>query len=401
MRRLIIKNLGPIKHIDININKVNVFMGPQSSGKSTIAKVISFCTWLDKQRNNDTVYKNAYRRLAVYHRLESYFTLDTEIIYYGENIVYIYKEVYLEEYIETTKGYTLIWRGEKDRVYNKGSLTNNPKVIYIPAERNFVSSVPNLSDYAEDDDNLLDFVKSWYDAKRKYTKSTSLNILNLGVNYFTEDGVSDNIVLDSGKTLALASSSSGIQSIVPLFLLVNWLSKGIYENQKPYSHIETKRLEELLENLSETTSKEIEVLRERLMSFVSGRIYTHTQFIIEEPEQNLFPETQKELLYYLISSLNHGKNHDLVITTHSPYILYAINNCMLGYVVKDNISEDDNEIKSFNEAWISPETVSIWELRDGEVACIQDKDSGLIKGNYFDKIMNNIIADFRNLLNYY
>lgn len=376
-------------------------MGPQSSGKSTIAKVISFCTWLDKQRNNDTVYKNAYRRLAVYHRLESYFTLDTEIIYYGENIVYIYKEVYLEEYIETTKGYTLIWRGEKDRVYNKGSLTNNPKVIYIPAERNFVSSVPNLSDYAEDDDNLLDFVKSWYDAKRKYTKSTSLNILNLGVNYFTEDGVSDNIVLDSGKTLALASSSSGIQSIVPLFLLVNWLSKGIYENQKPYSHIETKRLEELLENLSETTSKEIEVLRERLMSFVSGRIYTHTQFIIEEPEQNLFPETQKELLYYLISSLNHGKNHDLVITTHSPYILYAINNCMLGYVVKDNISEDDNEIKSFNEAWISPETVSIWELRDGEVACIQDKDSGLIKGNYFDKIMNNIIADFRNLLNYY
>ena len=376
-------------------------MGPQSSGKSTIAKVISFCTWLDKQRNNDTVYKNAYRRLAVYHRLESYFTLDTEIIYYGENIVYIYKEVYLEEYIETTKGYTLIWRGEKDRVYNKGSLTNNPKVIYIPAERNFVSSVPNLSDYAEDDDNLLDFVKSWYDAKRKYTKSTSLNILNLGVNYFTEDGVSDNIVLDSGKTLALASSSSGIQSIVPLFLLVNWLSKGIYENQKPYSHTETKRLEELLENLSETTSKEIEVLRERLMSFVSGRIYTHTQFIIEEPEQNLFPETQKELLYYLISSLNHGKNHDLVITTHSPYILYAINNCMLGYIVKDNISEDDNEIKSFNEAWISPETVSIWELRDGEVVCIQDKDSGLIKGNYFDKIMNNIIADFRNLLNYY
>lgn len=401
MRKLIIKNFGPIKHIDININKINVFMGPQSSGKSTIAKVISFCTWLDKQRNNDTVYKDAYRRLAVYHRLESYFTLDTEIIYYGENIVYIYKEVYLEEYIETTKDYLLIWQGEKDRVYNKGSLTNNPKVIYIPAERNFVSSVPNLSDYAEDDDNLLDFVKSWYDAKRKYTKSTSLNILNLGVNYFSEDGVSDNIVLDSGKTLTLASSSSGIQSIVPLFLLVNWLSKGIYENQKPYSHIETKRLEELLENLSETTSKEIEVLRERLMSFVSGRIYTHTQFIIEEPEQNLFPETQKELLYYLISSLNHGKNHDLVITTHSPYILYAINNCMLGYVVKDNISEDDNEIKSFNEAWISPETVSIWELRNGEVACIQDKDSGLIKGNYFDKIMNNIIADFRNLLNYY
>ena len=47
-RRLIINNIGPIKHVDIYLNKINVIIGPQSSGKSTIAKIISFCSWLEK-----------------------------------------------------------------------------------------------------------------------------------------------------------------------------------------------------------------------------------------------------------------------------------------------------------------------------------------------------------------
>ena len=44
MARLIIRNIGPIKNVDIELNKVNVFIGEQSSGKSTIAKIISFCS---------------------------------------------------------------------------------------------------------------------------------------------------------------------------------------------------------------------------------------------------------------------------------------------------------------------------------------------------------------------
>ena len=47
MARLIIRNIGPIKDIDIELNKVNVFIGEQSSGKSTIAKIVSFCSWLE------------------------------------------------------------------------------------------------------------------------------------------------------------------------------------------------------------------------------------------------------------------------------------------------------------------------------------------------------------------
>ena len=94
MARLIIRNIGPIKNVDIELNKVNVFIGEQSSGKSTIAKIVSFCLWLEKTVNKDDVFfgegKEAYRRLQTYHHIQSYFREDSVICYLGENLAYAY-----------------------------------------------------------------------------------------------------------------------------------------------------------------------------------------------------------------------------------------------------------------------------------------------------------------------
>ena len=49
MKRLIIRNLGALKDVDISFSQVNVIIGPQSLGKSTILKVASYCTWLEKR----------------------------------------------------------------------------------------------------------------------------------------------------------------------------------------------------------------------------------------------------------------------------------------------------------------------------------------------------------------
>ena len=135
-------------------------MGPQSCGKSTLAKIISFCTWMEKTNafEEKMAWKDAYKRLRSYHKLSgSYFNEDSLIYYAGENLTYVYNwkekeeipvlydEYYTEHYIE--KEYFFLSLDKKI----------NPKVIYIPAERNFVSVVPNLRNYAEDNDNLLDF----------------------------------------------------------------------------------------------------------------------------------------------------------------------------------------------------------------------------------------------------
>ena len=41
MERLILKNFGPIPELDIELKKINLFIGEQGVGKSTIAKVLT------------------------------------------------------------------------------------------------------------------------------------------------------------------------------------------------------------------------------------------------------------------------------------------------------------------------------------------------------------------------
>ena len=39
MTKITINNFGPIKALEFDLNKVNIIIGPQSSGKSSIAKL--------------------------------------------------------------------------------------------------------------------------------------------------------------------------------------------------------------------------------------------------------------------------------------------------------------------------------------------------------------------------
>ena len=47
MKHLIVKHIGPLDQIDIELKKVNVIIGPQSSGKSCVLKLACYCTWVE------------------------------------------------------------------------------------------------------------------------------------------------------------------------------------------------------------------------------------------------------------------------------------------------------------------------------------------------------------------
>ena len=250
MARLIIRNIGPIKNVDIELNKVNVFIGEQSSGKSTIAKIISFCSWLEKTVNRDGVVfregKEAYRRLQAYHHIQSYFRENSVICYLGENVAYAYN--WPSEEALPYPGWDIIDRkhfSDKEVFLYPESKVVNPKVIYIPAERNFVSVVPNLQKYAENDDNLMEFLLSWQEARKKYSTSHKLALLNLDMDFYSQDGIYNMVRLPNGGAVALEAASSGLQSIVPLLTLIDWLAKGIYQENKPYSFEEIEKIRAL------------------------------------------------------------------------------------------------------------------------------------------------------------
>ena len=103
--------------------------------------------------------------------------------------------------------------------------------------------------------------------------------------------------------------------------------------------------------------------------------FTKTQccdLIIEEPEENLFPDIQQDFTYYIIREILKKEGHKLLITTHSPYILFALNNCLMGKLVEKNIPDEKRKEYPSSSAWIDPKLVSIYEIHEGALKCIQE-----------------------------
>lgn len=413
MNRLIIRNIGPIKDIDLDLNKINVFIGPQGSGKSTIAKIISFCSWLEKDNSvaEQACSEGLIARLTSFHHMEGYFSQESEILYEGDNIAFIYN---LANGLDASISKRFVnncneCKSEKEAILHTDNKNINPKVAYIPAERNFVSAVPSLKNYSDKDDNLQSFVNDWFEAKRHYMRETPIPIMALGIDYFYNQGADADYLLqeNASSTIPLVAASSGYQSIVPLVVLLKWLSSGIYEENKPFSPAENEKVRNILAHLSVISEESNATIIERLRGFLEGRVYSHTQFIIEEPEQNLFPRTQMDLLYQILSEINHGRNHRLVLTTHSPYILYALNNCILAHIVEDSMDKELSESLECAKYAVAPKDVSVWSIHDG---CIRNENNeynktiqdsrGLVRKNYFNDVMKDVMNEFNTMLPY-
>lgn len=381
MAHITIRNIGPIKEVDIDLNKINVFMGAQSSGKSTIAKIICHCQWVekkcfpavDKEQMMLKYSADFYDNMVKHHRLLDYFNTKSEIKYKGDFISIAYNHNDRQVSI-------------KENQKNKYSY---PKIAYIPSERNLLAVIPTLSKYNDTDDYILDFMYDWFDARENIRELSLKNILKRNVKY-SYDNDRDYIV-DGGTRMLLSNASSGVQALTPMMTVLENSVKNIYKKERVRSYEEELVARKMKDAFS--TKEEFDKAINATFNYNYSRIF------LEEPEQNLFPNTQINFLYWLISMVRH-KKHQLTLTTHSPYILFALNNCMMGGLV--NLAISQNKRLGFNSssAWIKPENVSIYEIEDGKLRCIQDKD-GIIEDNYLNQAYKEVSSEYLSLLEYY
>lgn len=421
MSRLIIDNIGPISHIDIPINRLNVIIGKQSSGKSTIAKVLSFCLWLEKDiiahQEKDYVDGNLLiKELLSYHKITNYIKEGTYIHYDGDFITFDYHSP--EEFSIT------LYEG-----FNKAE---NGKVAYIPSERNIVA-ISNISSLQMDKSYVRDFLFNWLSVHSIYTKEAAMPIVDLGVRYYyDEDSKSDKVILPDGKELEIDEVSSGIQSVVPLYVYMSYITKWIFKHEEgtsydKYSVIQKALIRKVMEDVDDETvnkalnlpaiqEKMIEslsILRRAVKENVQSEEFAqitdlmeklekphYANLIIEEPELNLFPQTQVSLIYAMLKDIDFNRDK-LMITTHSPYTLYAINNCMLSYKVADDMDNEDKLRLPSYASRINPEMVSVWQTNDdGTLTNIKTSPLGLIGKHYFNEVMNDTLDEYHTMLDY-
>lgn len=352
MKHLIIRNIGPLNEADITLKKVNVIIGPQSSGKSCVLKVACYCTWVEKriELTQDPSFfekENAFiNELVRFHKLKSYIKADTYIEYESDCMLFSYSR--------QTGQFKFEWK-------NCWGYTRS-KVTYIPAERNMVAVIPNWFEVKLADDNIRDFMSDWETARK--ATAQQLEVLNLGVSYhYEESSRADKVRIESGEELDFTDTSSGLQSLIPLYVHLNYLDKLQYEQTKSESVQRESENWELLRHIYSILFEKDAIDKLRKSGFFSKKnkgitipqdmptelfgavgllfadqasanrckdIYTRytgnhfCDIFLEEPEENLFPPTQTQLTDWLLDLTEGPHASNLFIATHSPYILTSL-----------------------------------------------------------------------------
>ncbi len=354
MSKLKIKNFGPIKiglgENWIVINKVTIFIGNQGSGKSTIAKVYSTLSWVEKAVNRGDfgvdMTNKGFRRLFDYQNLMGYFRDNTEIEYDGDilKISYDAKNKYLKIDQKNSNSFVV------------------PKIMYVPAERNFLSVIKNATGVRGLPEPLFEFAE---ELKRGQNEFKS-NKVPLPINdvYYKYDHKSDSSFI-TGKdfNVNLLAASSGFQSIVPLYIVSLSLSQIINSGSEinpdnisvKHSIRMSEEISKILERTDIMTDSRVEMIDEIIKRF-QNRAFVN---IVEEPEQNLFPESQWELLKKLFEFNNMNNGNKLILTTHSPYLINFTSIAIQAGFLKNEIKNknNSNELMARLEKVISSKSI--------------------------------------------
>lgn len=397
MSRIKIKNFGPIREGFVendgwmDVNKVTVMIGDQGSGKSTMAKLISLFSWIEKSIARNTISPEQlnveiFKNLCLQQEIYEYFSDDTYLSFEGD--------AYNFEYDERKKSFKAKVNGSGNKNYIL------PKIQYVSAARNLLTILYNISlqQIPDKNGNVIDLssnipfmVKVLNFEYMKALEAFAQNGFSLPVNdtsvYFQNHNT---FIIAKGKRVAMASASSGIQSITPLLLvshfLLNEVSKNIYEKVKTIDNNLKGRIEanfseesaELLEKFKQvcafgkgilTEKKDEILLDEKLKKFIPSFFIN----IVEEPEQNLFPTSQQKVINSLLEYNNALDSNKLIITTHSPYIIGYMTLAVKAMELfkkakKEEVRAQINEIVPQKSA-ISHDDLVIYELdeKDGSI----------------------------------
>lgn len=374
--RLIVRNFGPITNLDIEFRRLTLFIGDQGSGKSTLSKLLTICRdynwWLQmlENANAEDVKKPFYD-----FGINEYFMDDTFISYTMTGLSIKYENgafCIVSDYIDADdiKTYFLYLNkrygsGQDAAVDEAQAKELEPyarAVLYILAERNLVGNLSEslasmLTAQVPLPKPLMEYMSMFERAKKEYP---SYNIPFFNVKFVKKNGKERIELVGKDKDLPLSACSSGLQSAIPMLMVIDYALKT--------------------------------------ESFNS--------FVIEEPEQNLFPQNQFEMLSFVTSKL-WDKNHrrQFIITTHSPYLLSSLNVLMLAYKLQhiEGVREEAEKI-IIPGYTVNPDDVSVFALDPtSEVYCksLISEKTGLVSVNDLDSASEIIGDDYDKLMRLY
>ena len=439
-----IKDFGPIKDVDIVLKNVNVFIGPQASGKSTLAKIFTIFKSPRKFLLETGIGLNETHKYSTeivievlrLFNIEKFLTPTTEICFDSEvhkislskgEIIYdsklLNKLKYIRDLME--RGF----EGNKNEIaISINSFFKPFALFHIRASQHLrtLKLISTSSGFAQLGD-LLPLSKEKIGETLKFLEDIEVSLSTNAAVYIPAERIIANIIKEYLANLVLnkvpipqhiLAFAAELEKSKPKSIDLGFIQKGLkykLENGNQNIYINDTQFISL-----ESAASGIQSIIPILSFSDKMQSQDHSAIVIEEPELNLFPTAQYRLLE-LIESIRKDPTRfgweDLGIihtyTTHSPYVLSALNNFLYAHKIIKELCreypygsqmriEKEKEItakvKSIVRATIDPESFTAYQISDGFASPIFNESEGLISDNFIDESTDIINDDFDKLM---
>ena len=425
--KLRLYHIGPIQECDLVLNEFTVLTGPQSSGKSTVAKAVYFFRTVKQDILNIIMQGGpqavsdrdaASWRMALTQRLKDKFLqlfgtswimpLDMEMEYiYRKNVSirvsltpnfddpiknYIKIEFSgaVEDYLAdlSQQNFSNISPGQRDHVEQQLSRWfNDPyETVFIPAGRNLITLLSAQLNYIFTSLENSQLRNIDYITKR-YTEL----ILKLKPTFgYGMDGVIKEIEADP---IRLKKHKDIRPAVNLLMKAAKQVLNGSYRYTENEERLYLSDSKYVKINLASSGQQEVVWLFNLLFYYLVEQ--RKVFLIVEEPESHLYPASQQTISHVLSLMLTSGNTG--IVTTHSPYVLGTLNYLMLASQVPAQY-QGDVKSRLNKRFWLDAEKANAYYIHDGklEVAINEDDGLKLIKNELIDGASTEIngLSDF-------
>lgn len=429
MHSIKISNFGPIDYFEMNLSKkLNVFIGQQATGKSTIVKLIYFGEsvkdelynfLLDEQQlaDKDTTqllrgfsgvlvqkFKSFFGSTKHYkdYKIKFSFGQNKEMTIGCDKINNKYGWInfngelknLVHNIIVSSKNYyknidvnDVLIAMNKDELYKRQITSELNRIfendyyisLFIPAGRYWTTTNPSLDSYEKVDYLLQKFTNYVNIVKRSFQAKLEEIALNDNNSYKQSASYKDTVELLAGIIRRILKGD---------YFYNNFEEKIVYGKQ-PNEYV----------YLSQASSGQQEVLWILLIIFDVIVRNRKMIIIIEEPEAHIFPEAQKQIMELIALLINHTGSK-VFVTTHSPYTLTSLNLLIHSANVESKIKSKNSIVHE--KLRIESSNVSAYYFSKNETfnaEDIIDKETGTIKAENIDKVSDIIYDQTDKLLN--
>jgi len=413
-----IQHLGPIERCEIKLNQFTVLTGPQSNGKSTVAKAAFFFRTV-KQDILQIMMQGGPKAItgrdnAQWERVLSQKMKDKFLQLFGTSWV-MPQDMYMEyTYKKDVTIRVSLADGDHDNVANYLRIEFSEKIRDDFAEYELTDyQNMNAAQKAYEIKRLNKLFNDQYETVFIPAGRNLITLLSTQLNYiftslegsqlrnidyvtkrYTELILKLKPLFTNGMDGLWAAEKNTIQRPTPIPSAIKLLledahtvlcSKYKYIDGEERLYLDSNRYVKI--NLASSGQQEVVWVFNLLFYYLleNKKVF----LILEEPESHLYPESQRIIGEVLSLFCNCGNSE--LITTHSPYLLGTFNYLLMAHQCPESYNEAiKGSVHKYK--WLDPEDTSAYFICNGylENAISEEEGIVLIQNERIDGAAKNI-----------